>query len=91
MTKLVVKCSLDMLKLIIEKTFVGIEQLPDKTAKEEISNMCIGSFLLYVEVADPLSDGALVKEPVVAHKAEDHINILANKQDIISLKIRLLI
>jgi len=89
MSKRTVKCSLELFKLLFEKTFVQLEDIPEGSVKEEIKKVEIGCFLLYVEIND--YNGEIVKEPIVVHKADKHINILANKQDIISLKIQLLL
>eukprot|EP00826_Nyctotherus_ovalis_P049280 TRINITY_DN5937_c0_g1_i9.p1 TRINITY_DN5937_c0_g1~~TRINITY_DN5937_c0_g1_i9.p1 ORF type:complete len:720 (-),score=207.82 TRINITY_DN5937_c0_g1_i9:108-2267(-) len=89
MAKRTVKCSLELFKLLLEKASVQLESILEEDTREAIKKLDIGCFLLYVEVED--SNGVMVKEPIVVHKADKHINILANKQDIISLKIQLLL
>jgi len=89
MKKRTVKCNLETIKLLFEKPLVKIDEVPDPKACAEIKELTLGSFLLYVEIEDPYNKGVFVKEPIVVHKAEAHINAMAGKQDIISLKMRL--
>ena len=88
MTKRVVKCTLATLRAMLGRVFLNIEDIPDLETKEEIKKMSIGSFLLYTEVEDPKNPGKMVKEPLVAHKSEEKINVVADKFDVTGFKLR---
>ncbi len=88
MKKRVVKCNMETIKMVLTRNYVGIAEIPDEVAKKAIMELSIGAFLLYVEVEDPDNPGKIATEPLAAHRSDEKINVLANKEEVISFRLR---
>jgi len=82
MTKRVIKCSLDFMRICVEKKRVEIPDIEDERMQKELNDLPLGCFVL----AAPLGDR---EELLVMHRHATQINFMLNKDNLHSIKVRI--